>query len=414
MKSNILVGMTMGLLLLFCCTLPAAASDYTLGVFGNANEDDTVNMQDVTYTELIILEYRDETELADAKHDDKINMQDVTQIELVILGKEKEITIIDTADRIVTVDKPVESVIVLTDDSAEAIRALGAKDEVVGVSTDITDEKVFFPELSCVRCVGDWNAPDHEMILSINPDLIISYKSATVKYLVPQLGDTDIPLVALDFYREDVMTEEFEKLGYILGKRAEAERYSDFFSGTRDMINDRVSEMQEGDRVKVYLEGYSDYKTYVRGKGADVACTAAGGINIAADLEGHYPEVDSEWVMVQNPDVIVRLTPPSKIACGYAVDDPTEIIAKRDDVMSRPGWDHTSAVEDGRVHMLLYEFGCSPRVPITIAYMAKWFYPDLFDDLDPQALHQEYIDDFCGIDYDVAEHGVFVYPLLES
>ena len=81
MKTNtILFGITM----LFLLALPAAASDYTLGVFGNANEDDTINMQDVTYTELIILEYRDQTELADGKHDGKINMQDVTQIELVI------------------------------------------------------------------------------------------------------------------------------------------------------------------------------------------------------------------------------------------------------------------------------------------------------------------------------------------
>ena len=39
MKMNaILVGITMGLILL---TLPAAASDYTLGIFRNANEDDT-------------------------------------------------------------------------------------------------------------------------------------------------------------------------------------------------------------------------------------------------------------------------------------------------------------------------------------------------------------------------------------
>ena len=69
MKRNaILAGITISLLLL---VLPAAASDYTLGVFGNANEDDTINMQDVTYTELIILEYKDATELADAKYDDK-------------------------------------------------------------------------------------------------------------------------------------------------------------------------------------------------------------------------------------------------------------------------------------------------------------------------------------------------------
>ncbi|MEA1906404.1 MAG: ABC transporter substrate-binding protein, partial [Euryarchaeota archaeon] len=72
MKTSILAGITIMLLL----ALPAAASDYTLEIFGNANEDDTINMQDVTYTELIILEYRDKTELSDAKYDGKINMQD--------------------------------------------------------------------------------------------------------------------------------------------------------------------------------------------------------------------------------------------------------------------------------------------------------------------------------------------------
>ncbi|MEA1865756.1 MAG: hypothetical protein U9N46_11325, partial [Euryarchaeota archaeon] len=71
MKINILFGISMTMLLL---ALPAAASDHTLGVYGNANEDDTINMQDVTYTELIILEYRDRTELADAKHVDLVIM----------------------------------------------------------------------------------------------------------------------------------------------------------------------------------------------------------------------------------------------------------------------------------------------------------------------------------------------------
>ena len=50
------------------------------------------------YTELIILEYRDRTDLADGKYDGKTNMQDATQIELIIPGKEKELTIVDAAD----------------------------------------------------------------------------------------------------------------------------------------------------------------------------------------------------------------------------------------------------------------------------------------------------------------------------
>ena len=129
--------------------LPAAASDYMLGVFGNANEDDTINMQDVTYTELIILEYRDRTELSDAKYDDKINMQDVTQIELVILGGELELTIVDYVDRAVTIKKPIERMVVPANSyPIEAIRMLGEKDKIVSINRNVKKRVVFFQRLA--------------------------------------------------------------------------------------------------------------------------------------------------------------------------------------------------------------------------------------------------------------------------
>jgi uncharacterized protein (DUF362 family) len=53
---------------------------------GDANGDGDINMQDVTYTELIILGYMDPTEGADANGDGDVNMGDVTTIELMILG----------------------------------------------------------------------------------------------------------------------------------------------------------------------------------------------------------------------------------------------------------------------------------------------------------------------------------------
>jgi iron complex transport system substrate-binding protein len=46
--------------------------------------------------------------------------------------------------------------------------------------------------------------------------------------------------------------------------------------------------------------------------------------------------------------------------------------------------------------------------------MAKWFYPELFEDLDPEATQREYLDRFQRIEYDVDEHGVFVYPPIET
>jgi iron complex transport system substrate-binding protein len=41
--------------------------------------------------------------------------------------------------------------------------------------------------------------------------------------------------------------------------------------------------------------------------------------------------------------------------------------------------------------------------------LAKWFYPDRFADLNPQAAHQEYVN-MMGLDYDVTKKEAFFYP----
>ncbi|MEA1908272.1 MAG: ABC transporter substrate-binding protein, partial [Euryarchaeota archaeon] len=56
-------------------------------LYGDANEDTRINMQDVTKVERMILGYDSETTSADANQDGDINMQDVTSIELIILER---------------------------------------------------------------------------------------------------------------------------------------------------------------------------------------------------------------------------------------------------------------------------------------------------------------------------------------
>ena len=54
-------------------------------LYGDANEDTHINMQDVTGLERMVLEYDPITTSADANQDENINMQDVTLIESIIL-----------------------------------------------------------------------------------------------------------------------------------------------------------------------------------------------------------------------------------------------------------------------------------------------------------------------------------------
>jgi iron complex transport system substrate-binding protein len=372
-------------------------------------------MQDVTYTELIILEYRDRTELADSKHDDKINMQDVTQIELIILGKEKEITIKDSADRTVTVDKPVERIVVLTYPDAEAIKIVKAEEMVVGVSSDIKRRSTFFPELSKLPSAGVTSNPDLERIIELNPDIVCTGKLKSMGTNLENKLPETIAVTCWDMGRLEVMTKNIQMLGYILGNTEDAGEFCTFYQEYLDeMIWDRVSDIPDGDRERVYIEYSEDYRAFATGSSGHEICVAAGGVNIAADLprfsEKPIVEVDPEWLIEENPDVIVKTVWGKSGICGYGEDDPEAMRRERERIMSRPGWEGMDVVAENRTYLIDMDLVGSTANFIGATYMAKWLYPDLFEDLYPEAFHQEYLTRFQRLDYDLDENGVFVCP----
>jgi iron complex transport system substrate-binding protein len=394
----------------------ASEDDYVLEIYGNANEDDTIDMRDLTYVKLIFFGKKPETELADAKYDGKINPLDFIQIKLIIVGKEKEITVVDDTvtdtypnGKPVTVNKPIKRIILLNSDVAEAIKVLNARDKVVGVTSGITSRSTFFPELSKLPCVGKWKELDMERMLSLNPDLVVGYGGSSYSNKMEEIfKDLPITVVKLQFYVPEIMTEDIEKLAYILGKVEAAEEYIGFEDECMGTINERVGRLSEAEKPRVYLEWATKaYGTYTKGSGTHQICTIAGGINIAADLSGPYAKVDPEWVITQNPDIVFKH---QYAGSGYEVDNPSEMKARWDEVMNRPELANVIAVKEERVYLISSDILYGPAYFVGIACMAKWFHPDMFADFNPQAIHQEYVDKFCDIDFDVTEHGVFVYP----
>ena len=328
MKTSILAGIVMMLLL---TSSAAASEDCTLAIFGNANEDDTINMQDVTYTELIILEYRDETELADAKHDGKINMQDVTQIELVILGRELELTLMDGIGEAVTVEKPVERVVVEWKDTAELMRTLNSADKIVGVTSYISMyEGVYFPLLSKLPDVGlPWNL-DYEAVLNLHPDLFLTFGHGGTDEKKEKLPG--VAVVFLGLYFPDLLnpdgsryTEGVKKLGYILDKKEDAEEFANWRIGEINRIKSRTEGLSEDEKPRVFLYHFPKpgrYHTYARGDKFDQMRLIAGGKNIAEDLPeyiqgGYSVNVDPEWVVAQNPDFIIVNYQICKVLCLF-------------------------------------------------------------------------------------------------
>jgi iron complex transport system substrate-binding protein len=183
----------------------ASEDDFVLGIYGNANEDGTIDMRDLTYVKLIFFGERPETDLADAKYDGEINPLDFVQIKLVIVGKEKELTIIDTAGNIVTIDKPLERIIVLNRNTLETMRSLKLKKEkIIGLATRIIGREIFFPEFKDSSKVGSAFSPDIEKILELHPDavfLFATHSRASGGEVRKILEDASITAICLDCYR---------------------------------------------------------------------------------------------------------------------------------------------------------------------------------------------------------------------
>ena len=428
MQNKILASLEIAIVfcLLFFVALPsiaAASEDETLDIYGNANEDDIIDMRDLTFTARMILRLEDETELADANYDGRISVADMTQIGLIILGRESKLTLVDSADRIVTVNKPVERIVWTHYSTCEPIKILGAWDRVVGRDSYPLSELLFpgITELPVICGPGYAYDVYYETVFELDPDIFLTAITPMPGFedVVATLEPEGIPVVALNFFEPPPMVENTRKLRYVLNTEEEGEEFIAFYEGVINGITEETAGLSEEEKPQVFIK-FSGYTPEALSTGTDelpgvgYQMAIAGGINIAADLPGPgwVPEVDPEWLTEQNPDIVVaqiwEVHHPG--ALGYGVDDDSVAEATREKIMAMDVFAGGKAVEEGKIYLYVLELMPTPRFVVGIAYMAKWFHPTLFSDLDPQDIHQQYLTDFMGIDYDLSEHGVFVYP----
>jgi iron complex transport system substrate-binding protein len=120
----------------------AGALDYTLNIFGNANMDDNVDEDDIKYLQGIINGTNEPTKLADANNDSKIDENDVFQLEKIIEGTETNLTIIDSANRVLTLKMPIDRVVAFNNHQVETMRSIKADDKIVGVGSDIKNDEI--------------------------------------------------------------------------------------------------------------------------------------------------------------------------------------------------------------------------------------------------------------------------------
>lgn len=311
----------------------------------------------------------------------------------------ERLSVQDALGRTVTVVLPVNRLVIMNSDALEVVRSLGCADRIVGVFSEIQRDPVFWGHLLERPKVGSWRDPNAEKIAALAPDVVIAYERNPGRQFDKKFEALKIPVLRLNFYKLRTLASEISTLGKVLQCETEAGKLRRWHQDVTDRIEERTTAV--GRRPTVYLESYSALHACGPGSGSHEICELAGGINIAEGLAIPFSIVTPEWVLAQNPAVIVK---PSTWSGGYMRKQATPLNRIRDEISARSAWRHIRAVETGRVHVVDSSVWTGPRAVIGMAFLAKWIHPALFMDLDPTALHREYMETFQRIPY----QGVYV------
>lgn len=342
---------------------------------------------------------------------DKVKITDITgrevevnvPVQRVILGEGRQVYFTGALDT----DDPFKRVVGWRDDFKKA---------------DLDGYNIYlqkFPQMATIPTFGGMKDGtfDIEQAVALKPDVIImntEAKSATEESgYIEKLAKVGIPLVYIDFREKPMQNTDASMriIGTLFGKQDRAEAFVKFRQAEISKVTDRLAKAGDIKKPLVFIEragGYSDdccmsFGNENFGKMVELA----GGINLAKDIiPGTFGTVNPEQVIASNPDQIIvtgsnweLYVPGGKwVGVGPGANQ-EEARTKLAALMQRPGFTGVKAVTEGNFHAIWHQFYNSPYQFVAVQQIAKWLYPDLFKDLDPDATFRELHQRFLPVDY---------------
>lgn len=364
-----------------------------------------------------------------------INIVINTNIEI----SEEGTTITDLSGRTNNFKTPAEKIILVRSrDIYELSMILGEEtaDKIVAWGPDIKkyDQDAYkkylekFPSLETKPLVGDIfkDALSAENILSYDPDVVImdDFMIRRKYGSVDRLDAAGLPMIFFD--QSNNMLESPQKgleiLGKLFNKKEKAQEMINYINEQIAIINNRLKNINDP-LPTVYIEvgdkGSKEYgSTYGLNEGN--IHTSWGAIaeyakskNIMDNVPGEMPVIDPEYLLKEDPDIIIitganwEATADSMKLGYYANEEESKKLLKA--FTDRPGWQSLKAVKNKQVYtihhgMIMHNFSF-----VALQQLAKWFYPEIFKDIDPEKNLKEFHEKFMPIEYS----GIWMFGLYE-
>ncbi|MEM7024492.1 MAG: ABC transporter substrate-binding protein [Pseudomonadota bacterium] len=353
-----------------------------------------------------------------------------------VAAQAEPVSVTDVAGRTVEVEKGVERVILgegrmmysvaLLDREDPFKRIIGWKDDLIQYDPDAFRKfREAFPDQA--DAVVNYGSPysgefSVEQAISQDADLVVldysNLFAAEESGVIEKLDKAGIPTVFIDFRQRPLQNTvpSIMILGKVFDRQAEAAEFIDFYLQQMRVVTNRVSGIPNEERPIVFIENAAGW--FEEGQCCDTYGGAnfgkmideAGGVNWGTrKFPGYRGEASFEAILADDPDVIIgtganwaEARPEVRaVLLGYdaeqgSVDERLQALA------DRKGFSTMSAVDSKRFHSIYHQFYNSPYHFVALQVFAKWFHPDLFEDVDPEAnfvqLHEKFLPyDYSGV-----------------
>lgn len=300
-------------------------------------------------------------------------------------------TIVDMADRNLTVPSPITKVL-STSPTATVIVYMVAPETLLAFNYETTtEEQEYMPgPYKGLPSVGGWygaQSGSYEQFISMDPQVVLesvavsnSTSSSTHAATTSTLNERQrkfgsIPVVAVDDNSNvTTVNPSIEFIGKLLGKEDQAKKLTDYNTRIQKEVTDVVSTIPESEKVTVYYaEGSTGLQTEPSGSVHGQLIDLCGGKNVAdVQLQGGTgkTEVSMEQILKWDPEVIITTEPTFYKG-----------------IYGNSSWSSVSAVKNKRVYL-------SPQSPFKwfdrptganlimgVPWVAKILYPDKFQNL---------------------------------
>lgn len=266
------------------------------------------------------------------------------------------------------------------------------------------------PSLDDIPDVGEVEVSTFsvEKLISLKPDVAIlaEWQVQGIGADFQRIVDAGIPVVVVDYHAqtEERHVASTRLIGKVIGAEEQAEKIAQEYESAVSDVRKRIEKAGK-EKPSVYIELGSkgppeqgpSYGDYMWGKIAEVA----GGKNITREIVRSWGPVAPEQVLAARPEVIVMAGSEwRQHATGQLMGEGVsndEALTRLKGFTERPGWSALPAVENGRIHGIYQGASRTIMDYTSVQYFAKALYPDLFEDIDPQANYLAFYERYLPI-----------------